>query len=82
IVGNQLSCQVELDGEIRDLAHVCEDGEVTLNGRTLPCNDPDGWRAVDERHVEILGTACEELNRGRITDLEARFACGSVFVGL
>lgn len=82
IVGNQLSCQVELDGEIRDLAHVCEDGEVTLNGRTLPCNDPDGWRAVDARHVEILGAACEELNRGRITDLEARFACGSVFVGL
>ncbi|MFW6067887.1 MAG: vWA domain-containing protein [Myxococcota bacterium] len=81
IVGGRLACDIVLDGEIRSLDTACADGEVTLDGRELPCDDPDGWHAVDERHIRLTGRACEDLNARPGVELEARFACGT-FVGL
>jgi len=50
-------------------------GTVTLNGRPLPCDDPDGWRATDPTHLQLLGAACRELTDVPGSTLEARFPC-------
>ncbi|MEM9190354.1 MAG: vWA domain-containing protein [Myxococcota bacterium] len=75
IVGGVLSCEVVLEGTI-DTAQACT-GEVILNGRVLPCDDPNGWQASSERRIEILGDACTELQAGRAT-LEASFPCNAI----
>jgi hypothetical protein len=77
IVGGVLSCDVTLSGRL-DPALACT-GTVTLNGRELVCDDPDGWRVVDESHIEILGEACNELTAGGAV-LEASFPCDVVLI--
>jgi hypothetical protein len=77
IVGGVLSCDVTLSGTL-DVDQACT-GTVSLNGRPLTCDDPNGWRAVDENHIEILGTACDELTMGGAV-LEASFPCDVVLI--
>jgi hypothetical protein len=31
---------------------------VELDDRTLPCNDADGWTAIDELRIRLHGAAC------------------------
>jgi len=76
IIGGEISCLVELNGTI-DPAMACT-GVVRLNGRALPCGDPNGWRAVDPTHIELQGTACAELTTGAGNTLEASFPCDVV----
>jgi hypothetical protein len=76
IVGGQLSCVVALNGELT-LEIACE-GTVLLNGRPLTCDAPDGWRAVDETHIELQGAACDELQGTPDALLEATFPCEAV----
>lgn len=59
IVGNVVSCTVTLNGMINP-ATACQ-GTVTLGGTVIPCNDPNGWVATDETHIELRGTACDQL---------------------
>lgn len=73
IIGGALSCTIELDGRI-DVAAAC-DGRVELNGNPLPCNDPDGWTAVDESHIELRGEACDRLTMSMNATLRATFPC-------
>jgi hypothetical protein len=77
IVGGVVSCDVRLDGMI-DPEAACT-GEVRLGGRVLPCDDPNGWHAVDATHIEITGTACDELldSGGGLT---ASFPCGVLVI--
>jgi hypothetical protein len=78
IVRGELSCTLELEGRI-DPAQACA-GEVRLNGTPLPCDDPDGWRAVDETHVELLGASCAALIERESNAIEARFPCEVVLM--
>jgi len=78
IVGGVLSCDITLRGTI-DLENACT-GTVKLNDRELPCDDPNGWRATDENHIELLGTACDELTMSRGARLEASFPCDVVII--
>lgn len=72
IVGSVASCSIELMGRI-DVTQACL-GTVTLDGRELPCNGVDGWRAVDPTHIELQGAACDELqSAGGV--LDAIFPC-------
>jgi hypothetical protein len=73
IVRGELSCTLELEGRI-DPAQACA-GEVRLNGTPLPCDDPDGWRAIDETHVELLGASCDALVARESNAIEASFPC-------
>ncbi len=77
IVGGVVSCDVRLEGMI-DPTAACT-GEVRLGGRLLPCDDPNGWHAVDGTHIEITGTACDELltSGGGLT---ATFPCGVLVI--
>lgn len=72
IIGSVASCNIELMGRL-DTERACT-GTVTLDGRVLTCDDPDGWRAVDESHIELLGSACSELQSAGGT-LNASFPC-------
>jgi hypothetical protein len=72
IIGSVASCSIELVGRI-DPTMACM-GTVTLGGVPLECDDPDGWRAVDETHIELTGASCDELQSGGGV-LEAVFPC-------
>lgn len=78
IVGGELSCELELNG--RMVLEIACTGSVVLNGRSLPCEDPDGWTAVDETHIELLGDACDELLSTPGATLRATFPCDAVHV--
>jgi len=76
IVGGELSCELELNGRLSmDIA--CS-GTVVLNDSVLPCDDPNGWRANDETHIELLGDACDELLNTPGATLRATFPCDAV----
>lgn len=66
------SCEIELEGQL-NVARACE-GTVLLNGEPLGCGDANGWRAVDSRRIQLLGSACDTLNTPGST-IEADFPC-------
>ena len=74
IIGGELSCTLELSSPLRNVDDACR-GTVTLNDREVPCDDPDGWRAVDEDTIELLGDSCEELQTTPGVTLRATFPC-------
>lgn len=77
IVQGTLSCEIEIDGRI-DVTRACE-GLVLLDGVEVPCDAPgSGWEVVDESTFVLRGEACEDLEAGRVTRVEARFPCGVV----
>jgi hypothetical protein len=78
IVGGVLSCRVDLRGRI-DVDMACT-GTVRLNGTAIPCDDPNGWRAVDEDTIELQGDACDTLQMGTGATLEATFPCDVVLI--
>ncbi len=73
IISETLSCVFELNGRL-NVEEACF-GTVELNDRTLVCDDPDGWRALDETHIEIMGEACDEVTSGDPFELFATFPC-------
>lgn len=79
IIGGELSCVVELNGRIQDPAAACT-GTVNLNGRNLVCDDPNGWRVIDDTHIELVGNACTELQSGPGTRLDASFPCDVILI--
>lgn len=79
IVGGELSCVITLEGRIEDLSQACT-GTVVLDGTELDCDDPNGWRAIDETHIELSGTACERLQSNPRATLEATFPCGVILI--
>lgn len=79
IIGGELSCVVTLDGHIQDLESACT-GTVLLNGEPIGCDDPNGWHAVDETHIELTGDACTTLQSGPGVTLEASFPCGVILI--
>lgn len=75
IVSGQQSCDVKLDGKI--VGDACQ-GTVTLDGVALPCNDPNGWKLIDESTIELQGAACDGVKSGK--PLTATFPCETVVV--
>jgi hypothetical protein len=73
LVGGALGCQVTLNGKVTP-GDECS-GQVVLNGEALGCNDPNGWKLVDEKTIELVGTACERFMNDPTSLLEAGFPC-------
>ena len=78
IIGGALSCVVELEGRI-DVEAACT-GTVELNGLPVPCDDPDGWRAIDDTHIELMGESCERLQNDSTAVLRAVFPCEVIII--
>ena len=81
LLGNQVSCTVDLQsGRITNLQRACE-GKVEFNGRLLTCNptdDSQGWRVLpDGTQIQILGSDCAALLSAPTVNLRAYdFPCG------
>ena len=76
IVGGAVSCTLELQGRLQpELACM---GEVRLNGSLLRCGED--WSALDETHLEIRGSACEQLRSGGDVALDASFPCEVILI--
>jgi len=78
IVRGEITCTLELMGRV-DPAAACS-GTVTLDGAPLACDAPDGWRLVDERHLELLGAACDDLLSRDGVVVEASFPCEALLI--
>jgi hypothetical protein len=78
IVGNAIGCNIKLNGRVT-VGKECT-GNVTLNSIALTCNDPNGWKLVDETHIELLGTACDSFMNDPTSMLSTSFPCGVVQV--
>jgi hypothetical protein len=74
IIGGAIGCQVFLNGEVT-AGMECM-GYVELNGKFITCNDPDGWRLLDSKTIELQGKACEEFMSSPDVVLNAGFPCG------
>lgn len=70
------TCQIALDGTVMS-DQACT-GSVMYNGQNLPCNDPNGWRLVDDHTLQLTGSACEAF-LSTPSMVYAQFPCG-VFV--
>ncbi|MCC6873219.1 MAG: VWA domain-containing protein [Sandaracinaceae bacterium] len=83
IIGGALSCDLELRGRIQDLSMVCS-GTINLivGGMTmsLPCNDPNGWRAIDETHIQLQGDACDLLLSSPGASVQGVFPCEIILI--
>jgi hypothetical protein len=73
IVGGAIGCKVELNGSV--VAGKECSGYVNLNSQKLVCNDPNGWKLVDNNHIELLGTACQTFLTDPAAILYAGFPC-------
>ena len=76
LIGAVVSCDVELNGTL-NVSRACE-GAVKINGADLGCNDPQGWKPLDESHISLQGTACDRFKSDPAVLLTANFPCGVI----
>jgi hypothetical protein len=76
LIGDVVDCQVELNGTL-DAARACE-GIVKMNGTPIECGSPEGWAAVDSKHIALQGMACATFKSDPSVYLEAQFPCDVV----
>ncbi|MFO7181001.1 MAG: vWA domain-containing protein, partial [Pseudomonadota bacterium] len=67
------SCRFMLEGMI-ELDRASE-GTVVLDGQELAYDDPDGWRVLSPTEIELVGAACEAVQKGA-TQIAIDFPCG------
>jgi hypothetical protein len=85
IVQGEISCTVNLQGEVTDLAAGCATGEVAFIGpgdtRTpIACDPEDGWSLLDESTMRLNGDACDTLRNTPGLTLDASFPCDVVII--
>lgn len=73
LAGAAVGCDIELNGAIF-LDQAC-DGTVSLDGKPLKCNDPNGWKPIDERNIRLEGSACDAVMQKNDSIVEASFTC-------
>lgn len=73
LIGGAVGCDIALNGDV-DPNAACQ-GQVTLNGQPIACEDPNGWTLIDSRHIRLQGAACDQLMRDMTVALAASFPC-------
>jgi hypothetical protein len=80
VVLDARTCSFDLNGQVQPGMEKL--GTVTLNGATVPFDDPgapdEGWRLVNPSRIELVGSACTTLKSTPDAQLAARFPCGAV----
>jgi hypothetical protein len=76
LIGNVVSCDVSLEGSLV-VSRACE-GTVTMNGLPIDCNNAQGWKPLDDKHIQLQGTACDKFKSDPLSVLDARFPCDVV----
>jgi hypothetical protein len=85
IIGDSISCEIQMDRRFDDVAKACAEGDVRLNGNPLSC--PSEWRVKPgaDDVIELLddsmvdNDACDTLKSGDVT-FSAVFPCGAIVV--
>jgi hypothetical protein len=79
IIGATASCELRIQGQVQ-AGRECT-GSVVLNGVSLPCNDPDGYRLQPDRQsLQLQGAACAMLKGATAPVLKATFPCEDVML--
>jgi hypothetical protein len=73
IINGVRSCVLELNGSV-DPADASS-GKITLDGKALGYEDPDGWKLKSPNEIELLGAACDAIKEGDHT-ITVDFPCG------
>jgi hypothetical protein len=74
LIGAELSCDLALQGKGVKMGMECM-GKVVLNGQELACNGADGWKLLDETHIQLQGAACAAFKDAVDASLTANFPC-------
>jgi hypothetical protein len=69
------SCVFELNGNVERMR--ADEGTVALAGQELTYGDPNGWLLKQADQVELVGSACAQIQAGE-AELDISFPC-SVF---
>jgi hypothetical protein len=78
IIGSAIGCNLQLNGRVT-VGKECT-GAVLLNSEPLKCNDANGWKLVDESHIELLGKACQKFMNNPTAIVDASFPCDYVTI--
>lgn len=78
LIGGAVGCDIAVNGEIKEGTE-CR-GTVMLNGAAIGCDQPDGWKLLDSRHIRLQGNACKKLMDDNAL-VEARFPCDTFTPG-
>jgi len=76
IVDGVRTCSFQLNGTVS--AGDESQGVVTLDGKALVFNDPDGWRLSSPSTIEFVGKACETAKDKNDHKVAAEFPCGTI----
>jgi hypothetical protein len=80
LIGAELSCDLALEGKGVMPGMECM-GTVKLNGQALECNGADGWKLLDQKTIQLQGTACDAFKDAIDARLEANFPCKVIVPG-
>ncbi|MEY4510427.1 MAG: hypothetical protein RLZZ450_2549 [Pseudomonadota bacterium] len=75
ITEDVVRCEFDLSEVPADPSYV----RVTIDGDTVPLDDPDGW-SIDERKITLTGGSCATLKDGSSHLLAAKVECAPVMV--
>ena len=74
--GDDRGVVAPMDGEVREgLEAQCD---VAVDGEPLTFNDENGWRLNSPSEVEILGTTCEGILDGTLSNISVTCPCGVI----
>ncbi len=75
IIDGVLDCVLHINGQVvpQDAAL----GSVLLDGAPLGLDDPNGWHMTSPSEIELLGTACDQIQSGT-HEVSISFPCGVV----
>jgi hypothetical protein len=76
IINSQRTCVFTLNGSV--IAGKECDGDVKVNGVSIPCNDPDGWQLNSPTEIEFLGMTCDTIMNDPNVTITAEFPCDSI----
>jgi len=79
IIGQNISCDIQMDKRFDDQIKACEQGDVRLNGIPLSC--PSEWRVKPDADdvIQLVGAACTTFKTEAST-FSATFPCGAIIV--
>ena len=79
IIGDNISCDIQMDKRFDDTAKACQEGDVQLGGEALSC--PEDWQVKDgaDDIIELVGDACDRFRAEALT-FSASFPCGAIIV--
>ena len=69
---------IELDKKRAEFVAQALERTVVINGNALDCDSDNGWRAVDETHIELTGEACDRFIGDPSVMVNASWPCGVI----